>query len=199
MLPNTVGSGTEADDVNSPKVGMSGSSAGVGAVAAEPSTCVVSLTGKSARAVWNGVTGKGLDVDLARQFEMIRFIAFHIGVASSPLASIVFFNASKARDRNACRLGASKLGMSSSETICMIGWKHAWPPICHPNRWASLSPGIVFKLSMRLTDFSNILQVCVSLCFCRRPIAAFRIIHTFVELQGLSPTPGTALAFAARR
>ena len=125
MLPNAVGSDNEADDVNSPKIGMSGSSAGLETVAEEPSPCVVSLMGKSVRAVWNGVTGKGLDVDLARQFEMIRFIAFHIGVASRPLASIVFFNTSSARDRNACRLGASKLGMSSSETICMIGWKHA--------------------------------------------------------------------------
>ncbi|KAF4441626.1 hypothetical protein FACUT_2569 [Fusarium acutatum] len=119
MLPNAVGSGNKAD-VNSPKFGMSGISAGLGAVAEEPSPCVVSLMGKSFRAVWNGVTGKGLGADSARQFEMIRFIAFHIGVASRPVASMVFFNESKARDRSTCRLGASKLGMLSSETIWII-------------------------------------------------------------------------------
>lgn len=125
MLPNAVGSGNEADDVKSPKVGMFGNSAGLGAVAEEPNPCVVALMGKPVRTAGNGVTGKVVDVDLARQFEMIRFMAFHIGVTSRPLASIVFFSASKARDRSDCRLGASKLGMSSSDTICMIGWKHA--------------------------------------------------------------------------
>lgn len=52
------------------------------------------------RTVWNGVKVRFAGAFLARQFEMIRLMTFHIGVASRPLVSIVFFKTSTARARS---------------------------------------------------------------------------------------------------
>jgi hypothetical protein len=52
------------------------------------------------RTVWNGVKGRFAGAFLARQLDMIRLMTFHIGVASRPLVSIVFFKTSTARARS---------------------------------------------------------------------------------------------------
>lgn len=93
-----------------------------GTVVEEPIPGIAAFGGNIA---WNGDKGKVDGAFLARQFEMIRLITFHIGVTSRPLVSIVLFKTPNARDRSERWFGAWNSGVSSSDTMCIMDWKQA--------------------------------------------------------------------------